>query len=145
MAYVTKDGEKYNFDRWVENQDWKNPNAGALCVGITNSESGVAFDDAKAGSLTPANNFSMLSDIGNISDANELKDLAFYSDSTANKCAVIFSPYGGVMEQIKPLYFTFTEGKIDGSKYAFDNVDNFLVLKLNAITGQVTYFDPYEE
>ncbi len=152
MAYVTKSGEYYNFDRWVEHQDWKNPNAGALCVDITADEPSQTSEDAwfngvksRVGSLGLNANFSKLSNVGNIGDDNELKDITRRLSNTANHSAVIFSPYGGIVDNIKPLYFTFTEGKVDGNKYVFDNIDNFLVLKLNPITGQVTYFDPYEE
>lgn len=159
MAYVTRNGENYNFDRWVDNHDWKNPNAGALCVDITttgpsdkDSDGDIDADDkekwasdmkSRVESLALADKFSSLSNIGNINNAG----IAGVVDgSSEGSCmAVIFSPYGGIVNSVKPLYFSFTEAKIDGSRYVLDNEDNFLVLKLNAITGQVTYFDPYED
>ena len=158
MAYVTKSGSNYNFDRWVDHQDWKNPNAGALCVDITTASPGTAqaskeiwANDVKhrAASLGRDDTFNALASIESASitstNAPELMHItANVSHPAGNHCAVIFSPYGGVVDNEHPLYFTFTEGKVDGSNYTLDNVDNFLVLKLNSITGQVTYFDPYD-
>lgn len=149
MAYVTRDGSNFNFDRWVENSDWKNPNAGALCVDINsaNPPSGTP-DTTWAGNMLSRVNslgtnaaFDALSTLGNISNstAPEVAALA----ANGSHCAVIFSPYGGVANNDLPIYFTFTEAKVDGNRYVYDNNDNFLVLKLNPITGQVTYFDPY--
>ena len=153
MAYVTRDGSSFKFDRWVDNQDWKNPNAGALCVDITATGPSDTDGDAKIGaadkakwakdmktrtdSLSLSGKFDALSPISDVS-GNDMPDSGTYT-------AVIFSPYGGIVGHELPLYFSFTEAKVDGSRYVFDNIDNFLVLKLNAITGQVTYFDPYEE
>lgn len=149
MAYVTRDGSNFNFDRWVENSDWKNPNAGALCVDVTVGSPGTTtvskanwVNDMKsrAASLERDGTWNALSTLGNISDsAPELEDIA----ANGSHCAVIFSPYGGVANNDLPIYFTFTEAKVDGDRYVYDNNDNFLVLKLNPITGQVTYFDPY--
>lgn len=149
MAYVTRDGSNYNFERWVDNNDWKNPNAGALCVDVTNS--GPATDDAggrsdwadavknRASSLALNGSFSALSTLSGSNVPTEL------SNTNVGNAALIFSPFGGVVNNDLPIYFTFTEAKIDGGRYAFDNIDNILVLKLNPITGQVTYFDPYAE
>ena len=91
--------------------------------------------------------FNVLSDLKNITNDNTPELMHITHDGGSGKyCAVIFSPYGGIVNNERPLYFTFTEAKTgSGSKYELDNVDNFLVLKLNAITGQVTYFDPYDD
>ena len=43
---------------------------------------------------------------------------------------------------IKNRYYILTH---HGSSYVLGNTDNILVLKLNAITGRVTYFDPFAE
>ena len=58
-------------------------------------------------------------------------------------CALVFSPFGGIANHDMPLYFSVTEARVEGTSYVLNNPDNFLVLKLNAITGRVTYFDPY--
>ena len=147
MAYVTRDGSTYNFDRWVDNQDWKNPNAGALCIDIRNTGPVAATAEARsnwaetvksdASSLALNGNFSALSTLASTNLPSELSNIG--------NAALIFSPFGGVVNNDLPIYFTFTEAKIDGGRYAFDNIDNILVLKLNPITGQVTYFDPYAE
>ena len=147
MAYVTRDGSSYNFERWIDNNDWKNPNAGALCVDITNA--GPASDTAadrniwitavksRAENLARNGSFSALSTLSGSNIPTEL--------SSIGNAALIFSPFGGVVNNDLPIYFTFTEAKIDGGRYVYDNIDNVLVLKLNPITGQVTYFDPYAE
>lgn len=156
MAYVTRNGDDYDFDRWVENLDWKNPNAGALCMDVTtDSPDGNAANrlnwanDVKSRmkDLQQDKGFNVLSDLKNITNDNTPELVHLTNDGGSGKyCAVIFSPYGGIVNNERPLYFTFTEAKVGSdSKYELDNIDNFLVLKLNAITGQVTYFDPYDE
>ena len=91
--------------------------------------------------------FNVLSDLKNITNDTTPELMHLTNDGGSGKyCAVIFSPYGGIVNNERPLYFTFTEAKAGSdNKYELDNVDNILVLKLNAITGQVTYFDPYDD
>lgn len=156
MAYVTRDGNTYNFERWVDNNNWKNPNAGALCIDVTST--GPTADTAaargnwadavknRASTLACSGDFnSVLTMINNVPDEDAYADVKAVAGTGTNAAALIFSPYGGVVNNDLPIYFTFTEAKIDGGRYAFDNIDNILVLKLNPITGQVTYFDPYAE
>ena len=56
-----------------------------------------------------------------------------------NLKAIVFSPYGGVMGDVTPLQFYFTEAKITNDQYEYPNLDNFVTLKLNSITGKVEY------
>ena len=51
--------------------------------------------------------------------------------------ALIFSPYGGLADRNLPLGFVVTEAKVSGDDFVYDNPDNYLVLKVNAITGRV--------
>lgn len=135
MAYVKKEGDDYKFVSWVPGSDWKNANNGAMLVSIEDSES-----NAKNAPSAPTDtDFSLLAKITSPPE-----------DDLGNSCisgkeAIIFSPYGGVVNRDQPLYFTITECKYNDGSYSLDNPDNFLVLKLNAITGRVTYFDPYAD
>lgn len=144
MAYVKKDGETYKFANWIPGSDWKNPNDGAVLVNITNSF--PADVSTHIDSLTPANVAGKLANLSDI-DLNGASepDFTALGSNSEKSSAIIFSPYGGIVNNDRPLYFTVTEGKYDGSSYVLGNTDNILVLKLNAITGRVTYFDPFAE
>ena len=144
MAYVKKEGDTYKFANWIPGSDWKNPNDGAMLVNITKTFP-ADVDDHKA-ELTPAK---VAGKLANLSDIDlggaEEPDFKALGGNSEKSCAIIFSPYGGIVKHDQPLYFTVTECKYDGSEYVLDNPDNILVLKLNAITGRVTYFDPYAD
>ena len=144
MAYVKKEGDTYKFANWIPGSDWKNPNDGAMLVNITKTFP-ADVDDHKA-ELTPAE---VAGKLANLSDIDlggaEEPDFKALGGNSEKSCAIIFSPYGGIVKHDQPLYFTVTECKYDGSEYVLDNPDNILVLKLNAITGRVTYFDPYAD
>ena len=86
---------------------------------------------------------------GNIFDSlDKVDDLP--SSDIGSACesshqALIFSPYGGLVNHDKVLYFTFSEAKFNDGGYELPNSDNFLVLKLNPVTGRISYFDPYAD
>ena len=152
MAFVKKEGDTYKFANWIPGSEWKNPNNGAMLANITNVSPGDTADAREAwaetvkGELTPAKvagKFANLSDVdlGGVSEP----DFDALGSGGTQRCAIIFSPYGGIVNNDLPLYFTVTECKHNGSDYELENPDNFLVLKLNAITGRITYFDPYAE
>ena len=132
LAYVKKDGNNFKFDSWIE--DWKNPNDGAMLVSIKNSAPSTAPSIPDADAFKPLDK---VSGLPKLSDDDEGK--AFSTDHEA----LIFSPYGGLTGHDQVLYLTFTESRVDGSTYELDNPDNYLVLKLNPVTGRISYFDPY--
>lgn len=145
MAYVKKDGNTFVFVEWIPGSEWKNPNDGALLINISNTAPGNSpeewaenrkqeFADAK-----PGTKLSNLSDI----DLNSVTVQEFTDIGGSTGCALVFSPFGGIANHDMPLYFSVTEARVEGTSYVLNNPDNFLVLKLNAITGRVTYFDPY--
>ena len=147
LAYVKKDGNDFHFASWLPGSSWKNPNDGAMLVKIDD----IAPDAAPTAPEVSAK-FLKLSDLksggsvaGSAGDGSD--DVKGDADIDAlgsmENCALIFSPYGGMVNNDAALYFIFTESKVEGDEYVLDNPDNYLVLKLNAITGRVTYFDPY--
>ena len=133
LANVKKDGTDFKFDSWVE--DWKNPNESVMLVSIENNESNAKTPPA----VPAANAFDLLDKVSGLPSA----DLG--NACTTGHEALIFSPYGGLTSHDNTLYLTFTESKIDDSTYVLDNPDNFLVLKLNPVTGRISYFDPYTD
>lgn len=133
MAYVKKDGTTFSFVNWVDNSEWKNPNDGAMLVSVE----GNATDAEKAPEVPGETAFNELFKVQNLPADPVLGCKAEHE-------ALIFSPYGGITGHDRPLYFTVTEAKYN-SGYELPNPDNFLVLKLNSITGRVSYFDPYAE
>ena len=131
LAYVKKDGNDFKFDSWID--DWKNPNDNVMLLSIEDTVS-----DAKTPPVTPAATaFSLLDKV------NDLPSADLGNACEANHEAFIFSPYGGLTGHDRTLYLTFSESKFDNSTYILDNPDNFLVLKLNPVTGRISYFDPY--
>jgi type II secretory pathway pseudopilin PulG len=161
LAYVKKSGSEYKFVSWVPDSSWRNPDDGARLVRIDtgkNWNSDVTdlandklpqdasklsdyFDFAiskNSGDKNPVD----VSDIPSAADGDEEEDIRTWDD--INRQAVIFSPYGGVMnssDDLKPLRFYFTETKVDGNSGAvqYPNPDNILQLSLNPLTGRVTY------
>ena len=72
-------------------------------------------------------------------DLKGLRPADAIGDNAENWHGIIFTPYGGCVGGDTPLLFFFTEAKINGDSYEYPNEDNFLVLKLNPITGKVVY------
>ena len=138
MAYVKKDGSNFSFINWVDGSEWKNPNDGAMLVSVENIEDHdpTGNDGARDIPQIPdANSYNLLHPVQSIPSG---------SGCSIGHEALIFSPYGGIVGHDRPLYFTVTEAKYN-SGYELPNPDNFLVLKLNSITGRVSYFDPHAE
>lgn len=133
LAYVKKDGNNFKFDSWIE--DWKNPNDGAMLVSIEDSEAAAKTIPA----IPAATVFDLLDKVGDL-PSTDLGNACVTSHE-----ALIFSPYGGLTGHDRVLYLTFTESKVDGSTYELDNPDNYLVLKLNPVSGRISYFDPYAD
>ena len=134
LAYVKKDGSSYKFDSWVE--DWKNPNDGAMLLKVINDTDKA--DDAPTAPGKDEAIFGLLNKVdGTLNGVG--------SACENEHQALIFSPYGGLVNHDQALYFTFSEAKFNGEDYELPNSDNFLVLKLNPVTGRISYFDPYAE
>ena len=122
LAFVKKSGSDYNFSGWASESSWRNPRDGAALTA--------------AGSLKQLTLPSGIS-VGSDDDWEQL-------GSSANRRAVIFSPYGGIAGNSSP-DFTFTEARFTGetdsgkAKYDTPNEDNRISLSVNHITGRVTY------
>ena len=133
LAYIKKDGNDYKFDSWIEN--WKNPNDGAMLLSVEES-----IADAKKAPEVPGGNI-----FDSLDKVDDLPSSDIGSACESSHQALIFSPYGGLVNHDKVLYFTFSEAKFNDSGYELPNSDNFLVLKLNPVTGRISYFDPYAD
>ena len=138
MAYVKKDGSSWKFLSWIPDDFWRNPAEGAMLVKIVEGKSDIA--NADAGSLeTSVNNgfkgaATHLTKLTSVPTDDE--DLSGIKADTL-ETALIFSPYGGLADRNLPLGFVVTEAKVSGDGFVYDNPDNYLVLKVNAITGRV--------
>lgn len=160
LAYVTKDGDKWNFAGWVPGSNWNNMADGAMLVNLQsrknwnedeNSSSVSDFKPFPGGNKDVtkssfwygegSNRGSLLTKIA--LDGNNDPDMAALGDDE-NRCGIIFTPFGGCVNTVTSLLLFFTESKINGSAYEFANTDNFVVLKLNALTGRVTHLVPEE-
>lgn len=154
LAFVRKSGNTYYFNGWVPGSSWRNAYDGAMLVAAIN-------EDDERDDLPPVNDDLELyfkvsessADISNSSVKDKNKHfIEIQTDGNAsgntdditdlgsdNLKGIVFSPYGGVMGDVTPMQFYFTEVKISDGKYTFPNKDNFLALKLNSITGKVEY------
>ena len=119
LAFVKKSGDDCHFSGWVPDSSWRNPRDGAALTAV--------------GTLKPLDLASGVTD----DDWNDLGD-------GENRKAVVFSPYGGTMDQ-DDISFTFTEarftGNVDDGKAVYDmpNSSNRLQFVLDGITGRVSY------
>ncbi len=166
LAFVKKDGEDWKFVGWVPGSNWTNIADGAMLVnliskqGLINlhSESCACKSDSSDEDCTIQDfypgNASYTTDIGNgmqgSGDLLEIKDDTSDADMEAlgdadNRKGIIFSPLGGSVNGITTLFFFFTEARVEGTRYAYPNKDNFRALKLNALTGRVVHQSAEEE
>ena len=154
LAYVTKENgtDRWMFNGWVPGSAWSNMADGAMLVHITRNKNWLD-DDGKFKELpsTADKTSDAISGSGYLTDIympdsaevdEDLKGLrpaGATGDNAENWHGIIFTPYGGCVGGDTPLLFFFTEAKINGDSYEYPNEDNFLVLKLNPITGKVVY------
>ena len=160
LAFVTKDGDKWEFAGWVPGSNWNNMADGAMLVNLQSRKNwneeenstevsefksfpGANKDTGKSSFWhgEGSNRGSLLTKISMSGDSDP--DMTALGDDE-NRCAIIFTPFGGCVNMVPSLLLFFTESRINGNAYDFPNTDNFVVLKLNALTGRVTYQVPEE-
>ena len=161
LAYVKKDGNDWVFDSWVPGQQWSNMVDGAMLVRIVrrkdwynkagDNDSGVkglrtSPDDNSASTIALAgDNTEVLAGYGSLVSLTIPESVTTAGEDdivlvgTENQRAIIFTPFGGCVGGDAPMLFFFTEATVSDDAYTYTNEDNFLVLKLNPITGKVVY------
>ena len=160
LAFVKKDGDNWNFVNWVPGSNWTNIADGAMFVRCELRKNWLddnkKFKDLPSSSLNTSlssvvSGHSHLEEIqANGSKDSDAKGLKNISDpnATAENCdnlrGIIFSPLCGFSDSDTPMLLFFTEARIEANSYKYDNPDNFVVLKLNPITGKVSYL-PMED
>ena len=156
LAYVKKqDDGKWVFNGWVPGSGWSNMSDGAMLVALERGkdwwDNGGKFKDlpsvadktdqaiSGAGNLTDiyVTEDTQKEDVD--ADLNGLRAADATGKTADNWKGVILTPYGGAVGGDTPLLFFFTEAQVNDSAYEYQNKDNFLVLKLNPITGKVVY------
>lgn len=156
LAYVKKDGDNWVFVNWVAGSNWSNIVDGAMLVACERKKNWWN-DDKKFKPLSDANpNISTSSAIAGKSnldaivakDSEDLDIKALGTPDASGKCdnwrGIVFSPLSGFANSDTPMLLFFTEARVNGSAYEYPNKDNFIVLKLNPITGKATYL-PMED
>lgn len=160
LAFVKKEGDNWKFVSWVPGSSWTNIADGAMLVHLvseTDLKKNVHPDNCSCKTTAQActiQDFYPREAGLNIRTNSSFAGASFFleeiEDSTSdpdmdalgsseNRRAIIFSPLGGSFNSTLPLYFFFTEAKIEGTIYVYPNKDNFRTLKLNALTGRVTH------
>ena len=143
-AYVRKNGDSYEFARWVEGSDWSNAPDGAALVKVTADRSKVTPVDGYVRecpkTATALENNSALTTVDSIVDDNGV------AINNTGCGAIIFNPYGGVVGSSK-LYLLVSEALIEGNSVTYptasaaasDSTANYRVLKVNYLTGRVEF------
>ena len=162
LAFVRRQGSDYEFISWVPGSTWTNMADGAMVVAAVREKNWWDDGDAdgKNRKFKPLPSVESscdqaLSGYGNLteiiakdSEDDDIKGLGVADPDTgkaANWRGIVFSPLGGCAGGETPFLFFITEAKVDGGTYAYDNRDNFIVLKLNPITGKVSYLPMEDE
>ncbi|MBQ6352329.1 MAG: prepilin-type N-terminal cleavage/methylation domain-containing protein [Lentisphaeria bacterium] len=163
-AYVTKNSSgKYEFKRWLDS-GWRNEPAGAMLVKVGTKSS--KFDRDADGFVTDCTKKTTDAlegvTVTTSTDAGETTDEVFKSlvslkdDSggelkAGDHYALIFNPYGGVVSGAK-LYLLVSETGVNGDAIEYPSsggaglhrTANYLVLKVNNLTGRVEYYSDEE-
>ncbi len=157
LAYVKKVGDKYYFNNWIPGISWRNADDGARLVRMEavqsednpwlrlyqkkHSENNDSLEDKDLlPKLIEDDNYDsgmMVEMEYESSSSNKDEDLESLTEK--NWTAVVFSPYGGITNDTRPLLFFFTETKNNSGTFECPNPDNTAVLMLNSITGRVEY------
>lgn len=155
LAYVKKESDgTFTFKRWVD-PAWRNAPSGAILAKVDNAGftptdgyvtdctaattdvlKGVTKTETVGETTTTTTLFGTLASIKN-DDGNAI-------DVGANS-AIIFSPYGGTVIGSK-LHLLISEAEINGTGIKYPSggstsgrTSNYLVLKINNLTGRVEY------
>ena len=144
-AYVRKNGDSYEFARWVEGSDWSNAPDGAALVRVNTSN------------FSPTNGYvtGCSSSVTKLMGGSDLKKVIGVvsgivddqgNDKKIDNFAIIFNPYGGIEGGAK-LYLLVSEALIDGTSVIYptaqspgdNSTANYRVLKVNNLTGRVEF------
>ena len=156
LAVVKKNGDRWDFVEWAPGSAWTNVSDGAGLVAVQSAKDWYVTEGTPSSGLKPLpglvaatgtslkgnDNLTEITcyDSGSyLTDDPDIKALGAHDGNKDNWRGIVFSPFGGVVDKSTPLLFFFSEVKVENSVYAYANKDNFLVLKLNPITGRVVY------
>jgi len=167
LAFVKKDGDKWFFAGWVPGSKWSNVADGAMLVKIarrkdwftTEGDSDTALLNLDHSGSVKAETDTAFTGSGDLTEIKVLNsqdpDLAglgtLDSENTStpqsadNWRGIIFTPFSGTVGGDSPILLFFTEARINGTAYEYPNKDNFVILKLNPITGKVIYLPMEDE
>ncbi|WP_303056083.1 pilus assembly FimT family protein [Victivallis vadensis] len=145
LAYINKQKNKKSknwvFAGWVPTSEWHQPESEAKLL-MTVDDQNNKYDD-----FTEGKGLEVSNSPANIS-FDGLLDIKKYDDTAqeAQKSAIIFSPYGGIVGG-KSLRLVIAEALINGNKFIFPSRDttgptNFLILEINRFSGRVRYYQP---
>ena len=164
FAFVKMNADgKWIFNGWVPGSAWSNMVDGAMLVGIqkrrnwlndeadfkgdllslsdlkkTPSGAAAGLEKSVSKAFTGGENATVKIEIDGSSDPD------VDSIKTANLRGIIFDPASGCVGDGVPLIMFFTEARVNGNEYDYTNVDNFVMLKLNPLTGKVVHL-PMED
>jgi len=142
---VDRSSSTIKFKQWIEDCPWKSRSEGALLVcckmtepKTTDERGEVLTEDIPIEGAWDSIEYSNLQDCEYPLDPEHPETL-----TTRNKCAVVFSPYGGCYGTGGG-FFVVAEGQINGDNLVLagekEEKTNFVTLKVNGYTGRVEYY-----
>ncbi|MDD3117668.1 MAG: hypothetical protein PHQ27_00665, partial [Victivallales bacterium] len=133
LCFVNHTGNNYVFDAWLPDSKWQLLPEGTAFLEVSNDDS--SLNRAKQPNL---NNYGGLGNIKN------LKPIETAGAIDLNQCAIIFTPFGGTINDA--LYIWVTEGVFNSpSSMTVTHKDtggtplDWRWLKVNKFTGKVSY------
>lgn len=146
LAYVKKetsgDNTTFAFKRWID-PAWRNAPSGAILAKAGTSS--FAITDGYVTDCPTSTGAVWDSDGSALKAVSSIKDDDGNALSTGGNCAIVFSPYGGSDCDAKT-YLLVSEAEVNGSNIKYPSggstsgrTSNYLVLKINNLTGRVEY------
>ena len=169
LAYITKDGNEYKFDRWFDNSNVLHTIEGTTIAKIQAGDANLPKVDSEVDTsnggeidklytkINSSDDKSIKFNLGTLkNDGNffEIKDVENKNpeirlpNSNKKLYGIVFSPFGGVenKESVSTLYIVIAEAIVlpDGEiKYLRPDgepkSENYRLLELNNFTGRVEY------
>ncbi len=163
-AYVVKNSSgNFQFKQWLDS-DWRNAPSGAMLVKVGTKSSDFKPDsdgyvtgctkkttDAMEGVTVTTSSGGTETTTALLTGIASLKDDAGGDLDVGDNCALVFNPYGGVVSDAK-LYLLVSETGVNGEIVEYPSAGgagknrtaNYLVLKINNLTGRVEYYGDEE-
>ncbi len=140
MAYVEKNGDEWEFVKWVPGSKWLEPFKDAKIVMVSDRYSDLPEKegDALKGCISK-----VVDEIYcGSNNGDGFVEIDGIPGDPSDRCGMIFSPFGGLRSK-KDLFVAVAECTLSDDKITFPDGTkepvNYIVLDVNRLTGKVSY------